>query len=374
MNKFILLFLVAFSCVVSFAQDRLLGSAAKTNVTVVSNYELLRARKFFPVMKDEEGEFVNDGGLIGDKISTDAIDQVAKSADEMAEAANTAMTNALQYVYEAMKDMARDSVGIAMAFAPEGEPSNLTVYVAHEYTNGTNDTFFVWFSEELALAPNLFMAYEYYGGCVTQKMNWARGWSTVTNIVDNRGRTWEGCHIGVVERPVWAINVTHITEPNIPIGGPAGMNWGGITILDADDGEPFYTGIVTNDIDNLVMYIEDGAIKGIGPTPIGSGYLVTLTTPPEGAEGPDALSDLISNYGAKFIKVDGTLEDMTVGQHSDIVAIVTFGESTPSSDAVVIDTSGAQYSFSEPVPATYRSDATHYLEFSGDITISIQAL
>ena len=159
MNKFVLFVLVVFSCVASFAQDRLLGSTAKTNVTVVSNYELLRARKFFPLMKDEDGEFVNDGGLIGDKISTDAIDQVAKAADEMAEAANTAMTNALQYVYEAMKDMARDSVGIAMAFAPEGEPSNLTVYVAHEYTNGTNDTFFVWFSEELALAPNLFMAY-----------------------------------------------------------------------------------------------------------------------------------------------------------------------------------------------------------------------
>ena len=372
MNKFILLVLTVLSCITTFAQDRLLGAAAKTNVTVVSNYEILRARKLFPLMKDEEGEFVNDGGIVGDKISTDAIDQVAEAAAEMAEAANTAMTNALQYVYEAMKDMARDSVGIAMAFAPEGEPSNLTVYVAHEYTNGTNDTFFVWFSEELALAPNLFMAYEYYGGCVTQKMNWTRGWNTVTNIVDNRGRTWEGCHIGVVERPTWAINVTHITEPNIPIGGPAGMNWGGITILDADDGEPYFTGLVTNDIDNLVMYIEDGAIKGIGPTPIGSGYLVSIVAASEN----DALSTLINTYGAKFIKVDGSLENMTVEQHSDIVGIVLFSQDAPTTDAVVVDTTNGQapFSFSSPVPASYRSEATYYIQFESDTTISVKSM
>ena len=378
MNKIMLFLLMFLSCFAVFAQDRAsLGASAKTNVTVVSNYELLKARRLFPLMKDETGEFVNDGGIIGSKIETDAIDEVAHAAADLSEAANTAMTNALGYVYEAMKDMARDSVGIAMAFAPEGEPSNLTVYVAHEKTNGTNDTMYVWFSEELTLAPNMFISYEYYGGCVTQKANWAQGWSTVTNIVDNRGRTWEGCHIATIERPTWAINVTCISEPNLPIGGPGGMNWGGITLLDADDMQPYATGVFTNNIDGLIMLVEDGAIKGIAPIPIGDPYVITLTVPPDGAEGPDTLQDLITNYGAKFIKYDGTIEDMTYGEHPDVTGLILTrlnGDSMPSSDAVVVTSTGAQMIFTEGAPERWNHGTVGYIQFSADTTFSVQGL
>lgn len=235
--------------------------AVKTNVTVVSNTELLRARKFFPVMRGEDGNLRNEGGIVADKITTDAIDTVAKGARQMADAANEAMQASLEYVNEAAKNMARDSIGIALAFAPENEPSNLTVYVAHESTDGTNDTFYIWMSEDLMLAPNLFMSYEYYGGSVTQKVNWSRGWNYKENITDGRGRVWEGCHYGTSQRPEWAINVTCVTSPNIPIGGPAGMNWGGITVLDADDMEPFFTGEITNSVLREVIRVEDGAIK-----------------------------------------------------------------------------------------------------------------
>lgn len=250
--------------VLSFAQGLTAqSSGAKTNVTVISNTRDLRARRIFPIMKGDDGEIVNDGGIIGDKVSTDAIDLVAKSAADMSEAAHTAMTNSLKYVNDAMKHMAKDSVGIAIAFPPDTEVSNLTCYVAHETTDRTNDTFYVWLSENLRLAPNIFMSYEYYGGAVTQRLDWIRGWNETTNVVDRRGQTWENCHIGRCKRPSWAINITCITEPNLPIGGPNGMNWGGVTLIDADDGQPYFTGYITNLVDHQIMYCEDGAIKDL---------------------------------------------------------------------------------------------------------------
>ena len=321
MRKTICLFTLVGTILSVEAQVLTSDRSAATNVTVVSESELLRARKFFPLMRDEEGELCNDGGLVGAKIETDAIDEVANAAAELSEAAHSAMTNAMGYVYEAMKDMARDSVGIAMAFAPEGEPSNLTVYVAHEKTNGTNDTMYIWFSEELVLAPNLFVAYEYYGGCVTQKVNWSQGWSTVTNITDNRERVWEGCHIGTVERPVFAINVTCITEPNIPIGGPGGMSWGGITLIDASDSQPYFTGIITNTIDKLLMQILDGAILAVWSP----GSTVTI------GSSSDWISDLTSRGGFLYYYDGAHITPEAGHTYSNITAIAMTDGSSSSS-------------------------------------------
>ena len=228
-----------------------------TNIVVQSDEVLLLRRRLYPVFKDENNRILNDGGTIGEKICTDAIDQVANETVQMTEAAHTAMTNSLTYLNSALENAARDSIGIAIAFAPEDDTDTLTLYVADEYTDGTNDTFCIWFNSDILLPLNVFMDYGYYGGTQRVKLSWHPNFSFTTNVTDNCGRLWENCRVARCVRPDFAKGVTCITEPNIPFGGTSGFNFGG-AILVNELGEPFLTCEVTNTIDKLVMRFNNG--------------------------------------------------------------------------------------------------------------------
>lgn len=258
----------------------LLGAdrSSTTNITITSESVRLLARKFQPVIRKENGEIVNDMCMVASAADVNVISNVSAAASELSEAAHVAMTNAMQYIYTATASMASNMVGVAIAFAPENDVSNMTFYVCHEETDGEVDKFYIWTSHQVSLAPNVFMGYYCYKGETTVKLSWEGGWNNLTNVVNKRGQLWEGCHVGYCRRPMFAENTTCITEPNLPLGGDSGFNFGGVTFYN-DVGERYYTGIVTNQTDELVMYIEDGFVKGITSyTPTGKyAYRLNIT-------------------------------------------------------------------------------------------------
>lgn len=243
-------------------QPPTLVPSSKTNITVISkSAEKLNARKIYPVMKLPDGTIVNDGGVLSDSITTLAIKTVAEASGELAVMAAEVMSNAIDVVRQNTNNMARNSVGIAIAFPPDEAEEGLVLHVAHETTNGEEDTFYIWSSLNLDMELRLFMKYSSYNGEVSQRLKWSPSWNTLTNVVDNRGVTWENCHIAKCLRPAWAVNKCCITEPNIALGGSSGFNFGGVTLIDGTDDLPYFTGEITNKIDRIVIRCEDGVIK-----------------------------------------------------------------------------------------------------------------
>ena len=238
-----------------FAQDR----ASGTNIVITSDSILEPAWKRRVVMQSgATGEVINDGGAVGSAAESAASGAAAEHAAEISDAANTAMTNALQVLTDAGENAATNAIGIALAVMPETSRTNLTAYVVKTETDGTTDTQWVWFNKRLDLEPNRFVVYETYDRAATNKVTWI-AWTNATTI-ENNGRTWEGCHVCTVTRPAWARGLPCLDLPNERFGGPGGFEFGDMLITVG--GVPAYTGFVTNGVTGAVIYFDNGFLKG----------------------------------------------------------------------------------------------------------------
>ena len=236
------------------AQDR----ASGTNIVIVSETVEELAWRRQVVMQDGEGRIFNDSGKVGSAAETAAAGEAAEHAAEISDAANVAMTNALQMLKDASASAATNAIGLALVVLPETSRTNLTAYVVKTETDGTTDTQWVWFNRQIDLEPNRFVVYETYDRAATNKVTWT-DWTNAVTVTHN-GRTWEGCHVCTVARPAWAQGVACLDLPNETFGGSGGFDFGDLLLT--MEGAPLYTGFVTNGVTGAVLYFDNGFCKG----------------------------------------------------------------------------------------------------------------
>lgn len=253
--QFCLFVYTSLAICIGFAQVRAAGA---TNVVITSQTIVEPAWKRRVVMQDGDGQVFNDAGTVGSSAESTAAGVVADEAAGISDAARVATTNAMQTLVDASSGAATNAVSLALVFAPETVRSNLTAFVVKTETDGTTDTQWVWFNRRVALSPNRFVVYETYDKASTNKVTWT-DWTNVVTVVRN-GRTWEGCHVCTVTRPVWARGEPCLDLPNDGIGGPEGFDFGDLLLT--AEGTPFYTGFVTNGVTGEVLYFDNGFCKG----------------------------------------------------------------------------------------------------------------
>lgn len=255
-RAFLLAALAALAC--GTARAQLAAAGGTTNIVIVSEPVEEPAWKRQVVMQSADGGILNDSGQVGSAAEAAAAGEAAEHAGEISDAANVAMTNALVTLDEAAGQAATNAIALALVAAPETVRSNLTAYVVKTESDGTNDTQWVWFNRQLALAPSRYVVFETYGRAATNRAEWVE-WTNTVTVVRN-GRTWEGCHVCTVARPAWARGVACLDLPNEKFGGPFGFDFGDMLLTTG--GQPLYTGLVTNGVTGEVLYFDNGFCKG----------------------------------------------------------------------------------------------------------------
>ena len=183
---------------------------------------------------------------------------VSIRAAEISDAANAAMADALQTLDAARADAATNAVELALVLVPETSRTNLTAYVVKTATDGVTDTQWVWYNRRIDLAPNRYVVYETHDRAATNKVTWT-DWTNAVTVTQN-GRTWEGCHVCTVTRPAWAQGAACLDKPNDTLGGAHGFDFGDLLLT--MEGQPLYTGLVTNGVTGAVLYFDNGFCKG----------------------------------------------------------------------------------------------------------------
>lgn len=238
----------------------LLG-AGDTQTNVVSEVRVSTYWHRRVVMRDEQGVITNDGGLVADKAATAAIDEAADAAAEISDAALGSLNETRQKLKDASVNAATNAHMFALHIAPSTTSDNMVGYVVKTETVGGVDRQWVWYSHEIAVAPNRYVSYETYGLASTNKCNWV-DWNSSTNVTVN-GKTWAGCKVCTVQRPSWAVGKTCVDCPNEKWGGANGMDFGDISVL--VNNEATFSGTLTNKYDSAdVIYFDNGFYK---PTP-----------------------------------------------------------------------------------------------------------
>ena len=239
---------------ICYAQDR----ASGTNIVITSQTIEEPAWKRQVVMQNGAGRIINDGGKVGSAAESAAAGEAAVRAAEISDAARVAMSNSLVVLDSASSSAATNAIALALVVLPETSRTNLTAYVVKTETDGVTDTQWVWYNRQLTLAPNRFVVYQTHDRAATNKVEWISWTNTVT--VTHNGRTWDGCHVCTIPRPTWAVGISCLDLPNDTLGGAAGFDFGDMLLT--MDGEPLYTGFVTNGVTGEVLYFDNGFNKG----------------------------------------------------------------------------------------------------------------
>lgn len=256
----VFLALVLLSATVARAQ--MMALAGATNVTYSSTSTNIVGLSRQAVMVGAGGEVIDRSGTIVSMADTVAVQHAADEVGSISAAARSAMDVGLQRLYTATQNMATASYAIRMSIRPETERANLTSYVVDVSTDGTTDTFWVWYNRELAVEPNRTQTYEYFGGSEAAKCTWADSsgakWVPAGTSRTVNGRTWTGVHKCTCVRPTWARRLQAQYIRNDTWGANAdGFDFGNIVPLVG--GALPYTGWVTNRITHArLAYFENG--------------------------------------------------------------------------------------------------------------------
>ncbi|MGN0875884.1 MAG: hypothetical protein ACI4TC_01280 [Kiritimatiellia bacterium] len=247
----------------AFADEEDIAATSVTNLLIVSDTVENLAYVRQPVLATADNQLIDASGKLVSFAEAVELEVATEEVKTISEAARVSLTNSLQYLYSNTNRVAKYSQSFAIAFAPESAPDNLQAYVVDESTDGITDVQWVWYSHELDLPPNRFVVYEYFGGSVTNAVTWAeagtpKGWS-------KEGTTrkgWNGCHRCTVTRPVFAQGVTCLTKANDTFGGANGFNIGSMQLT--VNGQPTVTGYITNRVDCVWAYFDNGVLKEKG--------------------------------------------------------------------------------------------------------------
>lgn len=240
-------------------------ATASTPLLIVSNVEEVKAKVRQVVMASENNQLIDPSRQIASYAEAEALAAATEEVEVISVAAKEALDTSMKYLYDNTNKVAKASQTFAMDFAPLTDRANLTAYVVKEETDGIVDYQWVWYSQELALPPNRSVVYEYDGGSATNAVTWmdenptVQGWNPQGVTVDG----WSGCHKCKVNRPTFAQNIPVITRPNDVFGNANGFGFG--SMLVTIDGIATYTGYVTNTVNSVVAYFDNGVLKELVP-------------------------------------------------------------------------------------------------------------
>lgn len=218
------------------------------------------------VTVDQHGTLHGGAGKVGSLAAVSAADAAIEYVGEVAVEAKAAVTNSMAPVYAATNSMARNALGLAFHIAPqppEGE-TNLVAYLVKTETSadGSVDTQYVWYSQELSAPPARYVEYVCYAERTTVPAVWQTPFSN-TVAVTRGGMTWEGCHVCTVQRPLFARDFVCLDDrPNEPFGGASGFDIGSMSVFVG--GVPAFTGFITNKLDSTKwIRVDNGFVKEV---------------------------------------------------------------------------------------------------------------
>lgn len=241
--------------------DRQFGAA---NVNMVrSEPQTKKAWRRNVVTVDEEGNIKGDQGVVVTQAESDSLSYLASNITQVAAAANAAMTNSMQYLLSSTNNMATDGFGISIAFAPTGDEAAPIGYVIKTSTTNNVDVQYVHYNRTLEAPPNRKVLYtSNMGDEVAQACKWVNWSSNGVDMVVG-GKAWSGVHECRVDRPSFAQGRACLDLPHEQWGGDNGIDWGSVTLTRG--GLPYYTGYVTNTVEGLVAFFDNGFLKEIKP-------------------------------------------------------------------------------------------------------------
>lgn len=265
MKRFLLLVLLFDLARVNGYTDEMMLGATKGTLQIQSRPVTEKAWRRDVVMTDGEGRIKGDGGVVGEKASTDAIDYTAEHAGEISDAAATTLKADIDRLNATTNMMAKHRVGVAISTAPENERVGPTMYLitTEVSADGKTDTQYVYISCALNRKPVRWVVYEDHGERQAVRAKWV-DWTAEGETFTFRGKTWQGVHRCTVERPSFAVGESCLDLPNETWGGDGGMNFGDLVVT--VNSTPAYTGYVTNGITGEVIYFDNGFHK---PLPSG---------------------------------------------------------------------------------------------------------
>lgn len=237
----------------------LLGEEAVTNYYIVSDSQLKRMWTRQPVMATEDDEIIDASGTLVSYADAVAQSNAIASLNEISEAASRAMTNSINYLLEYTNQIPASAQHISMFFKPDTLNTNLSSYVVHETTDGVTDTQYVWYNSELSLAPIRYVNYISSSGTNTVKCKWWN-WTAAGDTMTVNGNTWEGVHKCTITRPVDARYEMCRTTKNDIWGSANGFAFGSMSVF--VNGNLAYTGVVSNEAENVVLTFKHGAYMG----------------------------------------------------------------------------------------------------------------
>ena len=212
----------------------------------------------YSILRDKAGKFASVAEIAAAYEVTEHIDDVEQGWADGFE-------RGCAELREKMSHTPTNGIMIGLQFQlPQSHPRNaLEIYVAgHMYSEGY-DYLFVHFSNPLSVKPVMEVPYVWNGGFTTNRVggSWSFGNSTWTNVytVSQNEIAYTNCHIMRVKRPAALLGVPCNLNPHGLFGRHGdGVTWGNIVLT--VNGQPTFTGILTNTTDNTFMQISNGAI------------------------------------------------------------------------------------------------------------------
>ena len=239
----------------------LLGSVVTNDVTnVVSNVQTVRGWTRQKVGVRPDGTLVDPSGSLVSAALEAERGERARNAQVVTEAARDGMTNALARVYALTNRVPDASVSLRLSMKPPAANTNFYAYIVSERTDGTNDVATYYFSRQLLIPPKVQRRYRDGTYTAFVEGGWLN-WSTNgVDVTDSEGVTWEGCNELRFVRPAWAVGVPAKPNRHPALGHPAtGLDFAGATVY--VDGRLTLTGYVTNSVDGVRAYFDNGVFK-----------------------------------------------------------------------------------------------------------------
>lgn len=229
-----------------------------------SNVVSTRQWKRHYIMRSGAGDLVDATGVLATYAKVKTMEAVLDDIEEVTTAAFQGMQAALDQLYALTNNLPDVGCSLKLALQPDSMRQNFWAYIAAQTTDGTNDTAWVWFSQELETPPKLTR--RYWGETET---GWAEGVfpDGLASPVSTNG--FSGCHRVTYERPAFAKGVLLVPDEYLGIGAPdRGLSFASAIVT--VDGKLTYTGLLTNSVSVVsgtnvynVVTVDNGVITKI---------------------------------------------------------------------------------------------------------------
>lgn len=242
--------LAALSLAPLRAETMSLAAAANaTNLVIVSNVELRKGWKREVVM--EEGtNLVDKTGTVASKADSAAVATVADGAAGIADAATSAMTNAVGELAAMTNQVPDRAQHVILGIRPDLAARKTLTFVLTNATisaDGTTLSFTATANRILGSRPSMTLNFgDGVDADETAKVNWTGDWAT--NSVS---------HAATAEIPVKYRGRPAALFENVTFGDASGLfDFGSMVVIVG--GKPAWNGTVTNALDGAAVSVKNG--------------------------------------------------------------------------------------------------------------------